>query len=94
MLTIVTLIDFIDREIEQAKSCVDNATTEYSTHRNEGAILALKTIRDYISNNSVVEQRQYLQKFQGINEYNIVECIRSMNFDLSELPNGMPPNCS
>lgn len=62
MITIVDMIDFLDREIEQAKSCVENATTEYSTHKNEGAILAYKNMRDYIGNHTLIPLEPVKQK--------------------------------
>ena len=54
MLTIVDLIDFIDREIEQAKSSIENATTEQWRDKNEGVVSALKAVRNFINLQSIV----------------------------------------
>ena len=55
MLTIVELIDFIDREIEQAKSCIESATTEQWKDKNEGVASAMKAVRDFVKLNSIVD---------------------------------------
>lgn len=92
MLTIVNLVDFIDREIEQAKSCIDCATTEQWKDRNDGAVSALKALRQFIDTQSEVPGA--VTRFVITKEGSTLEPDLTSSNGIQIHPSRMPPNCS